>query len=193
MGMEVYAYTATPRTTPESKHDNGYIVPGTGDPTGSIPTKWFSGLDKPSLHTFLSSNLDVLLISLPLTAATHHFISTAELELLSSPGSPPSPSKQKLGGTFIANISRGQIIDQMELERFCREGKLRGAALDVTDPEPLPKESGLWDIEGVAVTPHVSGLSLAYIDRSLQILELNLNNLKTGKKLINIVDREKGY
>jgi phosphoglycerate dehydrogenase-like enzyme len=177
MGMEVYAYTATSRTTSELKHDNGYIVPGTGDPTGSIPTKWFSGLDKPSLHKFLSSNLDVLLISLPLTAATHHFISTAELELLSSPGSPPSPSKQKLGGTFIANISRGQIIDQVELERFCREGK----------------ESGLWDIEGVAVTPHISGLSLAYIDRSLQILELNLNNLRTGKKLINIVDREKGY
>ena len=67
MGMDVYAYTATPKDTPEKRADNGYIVPGTGDPDGSIPSKWFSGLDKKNLHNFLQQDIDVLVLTLPLT------------------------------------------------------------------------------------------------------------------------------
>jgi hypothetical protein len=67
MGMEVYAYTATEKDTPEKRADQGYIVPNTGDPDGSIPTKWFSGTDKQSLHDFLSQDIDLLVISVPLT------------------------------------------------------------------------------------------------------------------------------
>jgi len=52
MGMDVIAYTASPRTTPESKHDNGYIVPGTGDPDGGIPSAWYSGTSKEDVHEF---------------------------------------------------------------------------------------------------------------------------------------------
>lgn len=67
MGMEVLAFTATPKDTPEKKADNGYIVPGTGDPDGAYPSKWFSGLDKQSLHHFLKQDIDILVLSLPLT------------------------------------------------------------------------------------------------------------------------------
>ena len=67
MGMDVIAYTATPKETPESRADSGYIVPGIGDPDGSIPSKWYSGLDKPSLHNFLSQKIDILVVSVPLT------------------------------------------------------------------------------------------------------------------------------
>lgn len=67
MGMDVVAYTASPRDTPESKKDGGFIVPGTGDPDGSIPSAWYSGLDKQNLHEFLSQDLDYIAISLPLT------------------------------------------------------------------------------------------------------------------------------
>lgn len=67
MGSDVIAFTASPRPTPESKKDNGFIVPGTGDPDGSIPSAWFSGLDKDSLHEFLRQNIDLLVISVPLT------------------------------------------------------------------------------------------------------------------------------
>lgn len=63
----------------------------------------------------------------------------------------------------------------------------------MTDPEPLPKDNALWDVDGVVVTPHISGLSVAYLERSLQILERNLGNLEAGRPLINVVDREKGY
>lgn len=183
MGMDVYAFTASPRKTPESKKDTGYIVPNTGDPDGTIPSAWFSGLDKASLHEFLKQDLDILLVSVPLTDATKHFLGKEEFEILGKKNA------------LIVNIARGSIIVQDDLIAALKkeEGGLRGAALDVTDPEPLNKESELWDLENVAVTPHVSGIGTAYADRSFQILERNLTNLEEGKKLINLVDRKRGY
>jgi hypothetical protein len=67
MGMEVYAFTASAKDTPEQRADHGYIVPLTGDPDGSVPTKWFSGRDKASLHNFLRQDIDILVIAVPLT------------------------------------------------------------------------------------------------------------------------------
>lgn len=61
------------------------------------------------------------------------------------------------------------------------------------DPEPLPKESRLWNVENITVTPHISGLSVAYQERSLEIFRRNLERLSKGEDLINVVDREKGY
>jgi lactate dehydrogenase-like 2-hydroxyacid dehydrogenase len=67
MGMDVIAYTASPRRTPESKRDEGFIVPGTGDPDGSLPSAWYSGTAKEDLHNFLKQEIDLLVIGVPLT------------------------------------------------------------------------------------------------------------------------------
>ena len=67
MGMDVIAYTASPRKTPESRRDNGYIVPGTGDPDGTFPSAWYSGTSKEELHEFLKQGIDLLVIGVPLT------------------------------------------------------------------------------------------------------------------------------
>lgn len=185
LGMDIVAFTASPRNTPESKKDHGYIVPGTGDPDGSLPSAWYNGLDKASLHNFLKQDIDVLLVSVPLTDQTRHFLGKEEFEILGKKNA------------FIANIARGSILQQDDLitalKKRPEEGGLRGAALDVTDPEPLNKESELWDLENVAITPHVSGLGTTYAERSFAILERNLTNLEDGKPLINQVDRKKGY
>lgn len=194
MGMDVIAYTASPRTTPESKHDRGFIVPGTGDPDGSIPSAWYSGMDKESLHDFLKQDIDLLLISVPLTKETTHFIAEPELEILGK------------RNAFISNISRGQIIKQPDLLTALKKykdndpldggdggGGIRGAALDVTDPEPLPEDDPLWDAPNCIITPHISGLGSAYVDRAFQVLEVNLDRRENGEKLINVVDRKKGY
>jgi phosphoglycerate dehydrogenase-like enzyme len=185
MGMDVIAYTASPRPTPESKKDTGYIVPGTGDVDGLIPSAWYSGLDKASLHNFLNQNIDILLIAVPLTAQTKHFLGAEELAILGKTNA------------FIINIARGAILVQDELIKALKkkpeEGGLRGAALDVTDPEPLPADSELWDMENVAVTPHVSGLGTMYANRTFEILERNVGALERGEKLINVVDKKKGY
>ncbi|KAI9755694.1 MAG: Transcription factor spt8 [Chaenotheca gracillima] len=186
MGMDIIAYTASPRDTPESKHDKGFIVPGTGDPDGSIPSAWYSGLDKASLHHFLKQDIDVLLISVPLTNETTHFLGREEFEILGQ-------NRQ----AFISNISRGQIVNQDEmiaaLKRKPEDGGLRGAALDVTDPEPLPEDSELWDLSNVIVTPHISGSGSAYVDRAFQVLDLNITRLEKGEELINTVNRKRGY
>ncbi|KAL2353129.1 hypothetical protein BJ546DRAFT_128319 [Cryomyces antarcticus] len=181
MGMDVIAYTASPKDTPEKKKDAGFIVPHTGDPDGSIPSAWYSGLDKPSLHNFLSQDIDMLLVSVPLTPQTKHFLSTAELSILGK------------RHAFISNIARGQIIDTPALVSALKDGTLRGAALDVTDPEPLPKDSELWDLPNVTITPHISGVGQAYTERAFQVLEVNLERRMKGEKLINVVRRDRGY
>lgn len=189
MGMDVIAYTAHPRPTPESKKDKGFIVPGTGDPDGSIPTAWFSGLDKASLHDFLAQDIDHLLISVPITPDTKHFLAAPEFAILGK------------RNAFISNIARGQILQQDDLiaalEQGARnngkDGGLGGAALDVADPEPLPKDHPLWDAPNCIVTPHISGLSTEYRDRSFQVLETNLKLWEEGKELINVVNRKSGY
>ncbi len=185
LGMDVIAYTASPRKTPESKHDHGYVVPGTGDLKGDIPSEWYSGLDKASLHNFLKQDIDVLLVSVPLTEQTTHFIGAEEFEILGK------------RNAFVVNIARGAILKQDDLiaalKKPLEEGGLRGAALDVTDPEPLPKDSELWDLKNVAITPHVSGLGVAYAERSFQILEQNLERIEKGEALLNVVSRKKGY
>jgi lactate dehydrogenase-like 2-hydroxyacid dehydrogenase len=67
MGMDVIAYTASPRKTPESRKDEGYIVPGTGDPDGSFPSAWYSGTRKDDVHEFLKQEIDLLVVAVPLT------------------------------------------------------------------------------------------------------------------------------
>lgn len=184
MGMEVVAYTATPKDTAEKRKDHGFIIPGTGDPDGSIPVEWHSGLDAASRQHFLAQNLDWLLVSVPLTEQTRHFLSTPEFRALSQDGKKPA---------FLTNIARGEIIDQPKLIEALKDSTLSGAALDVTDPEPLPADSELWDLENVIVTPHVSGIGSNYIERTLKILEINLERRERGEKLLNIVRRERGY
>ena len=93
MGMTVVAYTASPKDTPEKRRDTGYIVPGTGDPDGSIPTVWYSGTDKASLHRFLGADLDWVVVSVPLTPATKHLLGRDEFKVLSK------------RNAFVSNIS----------------------------------------------------------------------------------------
>lgn len=199
--MDVIAYTASPRKTPESKKDNGYIVPGTGDPDGSLPSAWYSGTSKEDLHNFLKQEIDLLVVGVPLTYVssqslsnmnlltssskyTTHLLSTDEFELL---------HKSNPRGTYVANIARGQIIDQKALIKALETKQIRGAALDVTDPEPLPKDDPLWSAPNVLITPHVSGSSDAYAERAFQVLATNIRRERSGEKLVNEVNRDRGY
>ncbi|KPM42832.1 hypothetical protein AK830_g3741 [Neonectria ditissima] len=176
MGMEVYAYTRSQRTTLESRKDdkhNQFCVPGTGDPEGLIPSKWFHGTSKESVDTFLAQDLDILVISLPLTKDTEGLISDKQFEIL---------SKKK---TFLTNISRGRHVDTRALITALEKGQIRGAALDVTDPEPLPKEHPLWKAPNIYITPHVSWFTKGVWDRSIEVLDANLERLNNNQPCIN--------
>lgn len=181
LGMDVIAYTNGRRATPESRRDTGYIVPGTGDPDGAFPSRWLSGADG-QFEEFLGADLDVLVVAVPLTASTKGLIAAPEFELL---------SRRK---TFLSNIARGPIVDTGALIQALEKGQIRGAALDVTDPEPLPDGHPLWSAPNVFVTPHVSGISNDYNVRVYDILALNLQRLAEGKKeFVNKVNKKEGY
>lgn len=181
LGMRVLAYTATPKDTAAKRRDGGYIVPGTGDAAGAVPAEWFSGLDKASLHHFLKQELDWLVVAVPLTAQTRHFLSGPEFDILAQ------------RRAFVTNIARGPILDQAALVAALKDGRLGGAALDVTDPEPLPADSELWGLENVVVTPHVAGQGTSYAERAFQVLEMNLERRLKGERMVNVVDRGRGY
>jgi phosphoglycerate dehydrogenase-like enzyme len=117
----------------------------------------------------------------PLTADTRHALSTEEFEIL---------SKKK---AFISNIARGPIIDSAALRVALEEGKLRGAALDVTEPEPLPSDDPLWKAPNTFISPHVSGNTKDYAVRAFGVFETNLERRAKGEKLLNVIDRKKGY
>lgn len=184
LGMRVLAYTATPKDSDEKKRDGGFVVPGTGDLKGEIPDAWYSGLGKEDLHAFLGQGIDWLVVSVPLTDQTRGFLGKEEFEVLKNGGKGPA---------FVTNIARGPIINQPELIEALKDGTVQGAALDVTDPEPLPADSELWDLKNVIVTPHISGNGVAYEERAFQVLEVNLERKEKGERLINVVRRERGY
>lgn len=84
---------------------------------------------------------------------------------------------------------------QEDLRQALLEGHLAGAALDVTDPEPLPEDSPLWDAPNLLITPHISGehhLAQTW-DKVAAIAARNLEHYLAGEPLENVVDRETGY
>lgn len=188
--MRVLAYTASEKDTREKKRDGGFVVPGTGDLEGELPEGWFSGLGKGDLHEFLGQGIDWLVVSVPLTEQTRGFLGREEWEVLKKGN---GKGEDDGSPAFVTNIARGPIIDQEALVRALKDGTLEGAALDVTDPEPLPEDSELWDLENVVVTPHISANAVAYEERAAQVLEVNLEKREKGERLINVVDRKRGY
>ncbi|KAI0480926.1 hypothetical protein GGR56DRAFT_688322 [Xylariaceae sp. FL0804] len=177
MGMEVFAYTNRPRTTPEERRDHAWCEPGLGDPEGALPARWFAG----DLDGFLASGLDLLVVSVPLTPQTRGMLAAPQFRLL------------RERRAYVSNIGRGPVIDTDGLMKALDEGWIRGAALDVTDPEPLPEDHPLWHKPDVIVTPHVSGNSTNYNPRLMKVLEANLASLAEGKPFLNRVSRERGY
>ncbi|KAF5023078.1 hypothetical protein F66182_4835 [Fusarium sp. NRRL 66182] len=182
LGLDVHAYTLHPRNTPESRRDDSYSPPGLGDPEGEFPSRWFSGGSKQDMHAFLGSGLDMLVISTPLTDKTRGLISKPEFEILGKTG------------TFVINIARGPIVNTDDLVEALNSETIRGAALDVTDPEPLPDGHPLWSAKNVTITPHISSASTLYYQRLLDIFRLNLERLSEGRNdFINKVNRKEGY
>ncbi|KKA27607.1 hypothetical protein TD95_001710 [Thielaviopsis punctulata] len=177
LGMEVYAFTHRERSTPESRHDSTWSQPGQGDPTGVIPAKWFHGPDKAAVNEFLAQDLDVLVVCVPLTDATYKLLGREQFEILGR------------RSAFVSNISRGAVIDQDALAEALENDVIRGAALDVTDPEPLPKDHKLWKTKNLLITPHVSWKSKKYWSRIMQLATQNLDALANGDKLFNEVKR----
>ena len=94
----------------------------------------------------------------------------------------------------ILNLARGSVIDQAALIAAVNSGKVGGAFLDVTDPEPLPSDHPLWKVDNIHVSQHLSGRSqTALFRRAAERFLENLGRWEKGEPLLGQVDLELGY
>ncbi|WP_329127563.1 2-hydroxyacid dehydrogenase [Streptomyces caniferus] len=121
----------------------------------------------------LLPDADVVVLATPLTETTRGLVGTDFLARMKD-------------GALLVNIARGQIVDTKALLAELDSGRLR-AALDVTDPEPLPPEHPLWHAPGVLITPHVGGPSSAFLPRAKRLLRDQLTLFAAGEPLRNVV------
>jgi len=120
---------------------------------------------------------DFVSVHAPMTEETYRMIDERHLSLLHD-------------GAILVNTSRGEVIDQEALTRQCKTGRIL-AALDVTDPEPLPEDSLLRRLKNVIITPHVAGQG-SYGTRKIGEMTLQaLEDFFAGRKVENAVDFEK--
>jgi phosphoglycerate dehydrogenase-like enzyme len=123
---------------------------------------------------------DYVVISAPETPETHHLIGAEELALL-------KPT------AYLLNVARGSLLDQSALMAALEKRKMAGAALDVTDPEPLPADHPLWRAPNLFLTPHTSAISDRLWSRQTALLLDLLQRWFESRELFNLVDLSRGY
>ncbi|HEY9183571.1 MAG TPA: D-2-hydroxyacid dehydrogenase [Gammaproteobacteria bacterium] len=96
-------------------------------------------------------------------------------------------------GAYFINIGRGESVATDALVEALRAGRVAGAGLDVTDPEPLPAGHPLWSLPGVIITPHVATSSDFRDDRTITLVAENLRRYVRGDKVLSVVDLAQGY
>jgi phosphoglycerate dehydrogenase-like enzyme len=128
----------------------------------------------------LLSECDFVIMALPQTPDTERFLNEERIR------------RMKQGAVFI-NVGRGPTVDEQALIQALRDGHLSGAGLDVTDVEPLPQESPLWNTPNVFITSHSVGVSPRKEERRVKLISENLKRFLAGEQLMNLVDRKAGY
>ncbi|GAA6022277.1 hypothetical protein JCM10207_008912 [Rhodosporidiobolus poonsookiae] len=179
-GARVVACTRTGAPQPIG----GFHIEGTGDEEGTLPSKYFK-TDKEGLHAFLGE-CDVVVDMMPGGPGTYQMISTEEFKAM------------KDDALFI-NCGRGTTVDtdvlmqavSSKAERRGLPGSLAigGAALDVVDPEPLPDGHPLFSLPNVILTPHSSWATVKLYERTVELIALNKEKLRTGDKPLNAIPR----
>ena len=124
--------------------------------------------------------VDALILAAPLNEHTRGMIDERRLRML--------PSE-----AVVVNVARGPLIVENDLVTVLKSGHLWGAAVDVTQEEPLAPESPLWDLPNVIITPHVGGQRASRIDDMTDLFCTNLTRFQAGETLINLVDKQLGF
>jgi len=123
---------------------------------------------------------DVVILSVPVTSRTKKMFGAKEFALM-------KPS------AYFVNVCRGAIVDTEALTEALKQGRIKSAGLDVTDPEPLPVDHPLLNMENVVITPHIAGPSDNNRERSAELIRQNIERFVKGFPLINVVNKKLGY
>lgn len=169
-------------STAEKLREFGMNV--TGIRRSPAPTHGFDRVFGMDMLEELLPETDLLICCLPHTPETVGLLSEKRIALLKR-------------DALLVNVGRGSLTDETALINALKSGRLSGAVLDVFAQEPLPESSPLWDMENVLVTPHVSGPSFGHfpeVERNIAgICADNISRYLSGKPLVNVIDRSKGY
>jgi D-3-phosphoglycerate dehydrogenase len=158
--------------------------------TTIVATDWWAGQMKrpPQVAELLPADavdeilprIDILILAAPLTDRTQGMIDARRLALLPR-------------GAIVINVARGPLVVTEDLIAALESGHLGGAGVDVTEPEPLPPESRLWELPNVIITPHVGGQAASRIDDMTNFICDNLRRYRMGEPLVNLVDKRLGF
>jgi phosphoglycerate dehydrogenase-like enzyme len=118
---------------------------------------------------------DIVVLAVPLSMHTSGLVDESFLS-------------QMREGSLLVNVARGGVVDTQALVRHAQQGRIR-AALDVTDPEPLPPEHPLWRIPGVLISPHVGGDTSAFLPRARALVEQQISRWRSKDPLMHVVQR----
>ncbi|QKK07987.1 MAG: D-2-hydroxyacid dehydrogenase [Planctomycetota bacterium] len=135
---------------------------------------------KPDELLEMLGRADVVAIALPLTDETRGQFGAEAFAAMKD-------------GAYLINIARGPIVDTDAMMAALDSGKLAGACLDVTDPEPLPEGHALWGYENVVITPHTAGSAELTSERWWALYRENVRRFGAGEPLLNTVDKAAGY
>ncbi len=124
--------------------------------------------------------VDVLILTVPLNTHTAGMIGEPEFS-------------QMRRGSLLINVARGPVVVEKDLVAALESGHLAGAGLDVTEVEPLPTTSRLWDLPQVMITPHVGAQSARRYDDATRLFCENLRRYLAGETLFNEVDKQLGF
>jgi phosphoglycerate dehydrogenase-like enzyme len=123
---------------------------------------------------------DVVMLAMGLSDETHHLFGKDQF-------------KRMKKDSIIINMARGESIDEEALIDALQSGEIAGAGLDVFEVEPLPRDSPLWDMPNVLVTPHATPSMPDKTQRSIDVIVTNLKHYKEGRPLINTIDERDIY
>ena len=123
---------------------------------------------------------DYVLACTPLTPETHHMISDAAFAAM------------KPTGVFI-NIGRGPVVDQAALVRVLQQKKIKGAALDVFEQEPIPAGDPVYKLDNLLLSPHTADRTTVWLNNAMQFFLKQYGRYKNGEPLENVVDKKRGY
>jgi phosphoglycerate dehydrogenase-like enzyme len=124
---------------------------------------------------------DYVVVTLPGTPETHHLVDAGTIAAMKP-------------GAYFANVGRGSVVDERSLVEALKRGHLSGAALDVFEAEPLPRESSLWGLENVIISPHATDMVPSIINkRQTDLFCENLRRYLDEEPLVNVLDKRLLY
>ncbi len=150
------------------------------NPPGREPPPGVERVEPPSALLTLAAEADLVFICVPLTKSTEGMCDARFFAALKP-------------GARLINVARGRCVDTSALVAALQSGRLAGAGLDVTDPEPLPPDHALWRLPQVIVTPHVAAQSAEAEERQRLLTRENLRRFAAGEQLLSVVDPAVGY